>query len=91
MVDVFYVLARDGRRTARTIPRNRGGNLATTRPAPWRAISAHDEMGPAVDAMLEAAQRYPEVSVAARSALPALEITLYDTELDARTRASLGE
>jgi len=79
----YYVLVRDGERRPRTIPRNRGGDAATTMPPPWRAISAHDLPTDAVSALMDAthADAAREASVAARSALPAETAARYEREI----------
>jgi hypothetical protein len=83
MNERYYVLVRDAERLPRVVARNRGGNVTTTRPLPWRAISAHDLPTDAVSALMDAthADAAREASVAARSALPAETAARYEREI----------
>jgi len=82
----YYVLVRDAERLPRVVARNRGGNVTTTRPLPWRAISAHDLPTDAVTAMMDAAATYAESSTAARSSLDAETATRYEREIVAASK-----
>ncbi len=88
MSSAFYVLARGGDRIARRIPRNRGGDQATTMPPPWRAVYAGGELD-SIDAMMSIWQEWAEVSVVNAGALTAEQIARYDRELAAAGQVTL--